>query len=325
MILGTARGKLGDVVFYRTGGEQRFRTRVKPTNPQTNAQVLQRIVVATVVKSYADLVEICDHAFQNFEGKAKNQERFMRLNIKKLRTIALYNVKSWSPLRLDADNYGNWNLKESIKTKVNPYIISEGDLPSISIEWANTSLLYKQDVPRLTVPLKRSNDTWAHAALLTYRNIVDILGLNDGDQLTFIVQRADKETGNIINTQFARVILMPNNGNMNELFFVQGTEHRFTINLPNKENYGRMLFLGSTSSQTPATIDFYVSENENAVTEMSAAAIIVSRYDNKKWRRSKTTLLLKPGMENIASIGDAIASYDINNTSSLYLNQADSK
>ena len=43
LILGTASGKLGDMVFYRQGGEQRTRTRVVPKNPKSIKQMTQRL------------------------------------------------------------------------------------------------------------------------------------------------------------------------------------------------------------------------------------------------------------------------------------------
>lgn len=43
LILGTASGKLGDMVFYRQGGEQRTRTRVTPKNPKSIKQMTQRL------------------------------------------------------------------------------------------------------------------------------------------------------------------------------------------------------------------------------------------------------------------------------------------
>lgn len=49
MLLGLAKGKVGDLVFYRDGGEQRTRTRVIPKNPRTEAQMTQRVKLANVM------------------------------------------------------------------------------------------------------------------------------------------------------------------------------------------------------------------------------------------------------------------------------------
>lgn len=87
MLQGMARGKVGDVVFSRLGGEQISRVRNRhPKNPRTNAQLYQRAIMATVMQAYSAGKEIFDHAFQGREVGAGNQRRFMTLNAKLLRS-----------------------------------------------------------------------------------------------------------------------------------------------------------------------------------------------------------------------------------------------
>lgn len=73
LILGNASGKLGDVVFYRDGGEQRFRTRVTPANPQSMAQQSQRSRLGGVTNTFRALKGILA---DSFESKAVNQSAF---------------------------------------------------------------------------------------------------------------------------------------------------------------------------------------------------------------------------------------------------------
>lgn len=69
MFLGMARGKVGDVVFYRADGQQLSRVRNRnPRNPRTNAQLFQRAIMATVVQAYAAGKELFDHSFQGFQS-----------------------------------------------------------------------------------------------------------------------------------------------------------------------------------------------------------------------------------------------------------------
>ena len=86
MLLGQSRGKLGDVVFTRMNGEQIARPRVRhPRNPQTNKQLYQRAIMATVMQAYSSGIEIFDHSFEGKAVGAENQRYFLKINAKKLR------------------------------------------------------------------------------------------------------------------------------------------------------------------------------------------------------------------------------------------------
>lgn len=63
MLLGTASGKVGDLVFYRAGGEQRTRTKVTPANPKTYAQQAQRSRIANVTLMYRALSALLKDSF----------------------------------------------------------------------------------------------------------------------------------------------------------------------------------------------------------------------------------------------------------------------
>ena len=65
MLLGLAKGKVGDLVFYRDGGEQRTRTRVIPKNPRTPAQMKQRAKIANVSALYRALASVLADSFTN--------------------------------------------------------------------------------------------------------------------------------------------------------------------------------------------------------------------------------------------------------------------
>jgi hypothetical protein len=65
MLLGLAKGKVGDLVFYRDGGEQRTRTRVVPKNPRTFAQQAQRVKIANVGGIFRSAADILRDSFVN--------------------------------------------------------------------------------------------------------------------------------------------------------------------------------------------------------------------------------------------------------------------
>lgn len=322
LLLGTARGKLGDVVFYRTGGEQRFRVRVRPTNPKTNAQLLQRIVVSTCVKSYAPVINICNHAFQNFEGKLKNQERYMKLNIMDFRPIALKNVISWSPVRWNTVNYGNWVKKDAVLPVVNPYIVSEGDITPVDYGFF---LFNNNNVPYLVGDIGDTN-----FSNMSYRDFANFLGVNVGDQLTFIWQIAESKTSpNIAKTFVSRIILMPNSGNPDDkIFRYLSDKNSIVIEEPNKENYGNIV-MNTVKQTTDEDSPHYFAVKPNADpvdnNRIAAFAMIVSRFENNIWRRSSSRFEVVSEYANMAKMEDAVASFLRDQSSSLYLNQSQSE
>lgn len=81
MLLGLARGKVGDLVFYRDGGEQRTRTRVIPKNPRTPAQMEQRSKIANVSALYRVLAPIVADSFTNRPSNQSGYNAFASVAI----------------------------------------------------------------------------------------------------------------------------------------------------------------------------------------------------------------------------------------------------
>ena len=124
LFLGQARGKVGDVVFYRQNGEQITRTRNRnPRNPKSDAQLVQRAISATVVQAYRAGKAIFDHAFEGRQIPSGNQRRFLKVNMKKLRSQVL------TELSMAANESVSRVVSPSAVYPVpNAYRISEGSL-----------------------------------------------------------------------------------------------------------------------------------------------------------------------------------------------------
>ena len=87
LFLGTGRGKVGDVVFYRAMGEQLARVRIrKIKNPNTDGQIYSRALLSTVTRAYSAGRAIFDHSFEGKRVGAANQRRFSALNLDALRS-----------------------------------------------------------------------------------------------------------------------------------------------------------------------------------------------------------------------------------------------
>lgn len=126
LFLGTGRGKVGDVVFYRKNGEQITRVRDRSIkNPDTEAQQIQRAVLASVSKAYQAGSAIFDHSFEGCGTGAECQNRFQKLNI------------DWLRSAISADLAANHGDTESVAAVVprgasypvpNAWIVSQGTL-----------------------------------------------------------------------------------------------------------------------------------------------------------------------------------------------------
>lgn len=90
MLLGLAKGKVGDLVFYRDGGEQRTRTRVIPKNPRTPAQMTQRSKIANVSALYRALSAVVAESFTNRPSNQSGYNAFASVAI----GLAPYMTKS---------------------------------------------------------------------------------------------------------------------------------------------------------------------------------------------------------------------------------------
>lgn len=73
LLLGTASGKVGDLVFYRSKGEQKTRGYVIPTDAKTYLQVLSRMRMLNPVSAFRALKPMIA---SNFVTKATNQSDF---------------------------------------------------------------------------------------------------------------------------------------------------------------------------------------------------------------------------------------------------------
>lgn len=82
-----ARGKFAGASLAKgTDGETIAREVVTPSNPNTDKQLYQRMIMATVMAAYSAGKEIFDHSFQGRKVGAECQQEFMQRNLLSLRT-----------------------------------------------------------------------------------------------------------------------------------------------------------------------------------------------------------------------------------------------
>ncbi len=331
LFLGFARGKVGDVVFSRVDGEQVARARNRsPKNPQTPLQLLQRVIVKTVSAAYSVLIDIADHSFQGAAEGTPNQSRFMSANIAALRLRLAEIINEGDPEAIVTSDEANFNASDVMMPLVNSYVISEGHLPSVGLQFG---LLGSGSTTRaFHIPLPAIASTAP-----TYAEVVSGLNLSQGDQLTFCAlvhndSDAPYADGSIISDfVFARVILEPSEGDMTQAFL--STTVSGAVNKPNSRNEGEVSLAyseGSLVVNGVGNVDNWRGETSSIV----GMAVIVSRQTGDVWARSTEQFLLIPNgpVDGSGSayeyltqyLGDAILSFMPATQSSLYLNQAES-
>lgn len=318
LFLGYGRGKVGDVVFSRQNGEQITRARNRaPRNPQSALQMLQRVIMKTSSTAYSMLKPICDHAFQGYQTGTPNQSRFAELNVAIMRNQMRDAINSGDAEEILTSQEYNFNGKADSLPAFREYQVSEGTiaLPEVSC------------LSGLSI---RAVGASAIAGGPTYQDMCDALGLQKGDQLTFIFMTGDDSTGAETYTyngiKVARVILEPNDGDMTKKFLDGQDGLTGHVNAPNAKNEGVCSFSFS-SNKMNITLDSLESAADSTHM-LFAGTVIASRLTGGVWERSTSFLHpIDPQRQNndhnIGYMQDAIYSYLSGTNSTLYLNQSE--
>ena len=169
MFLGMARGKVGDVVFYRADGQQLSRVRNRnPRNPRSNSQLFQRAIMATIVQAYTAGKAIFDHSFQGYSVGAQNQRKFISENAKKLREAIAADINT--PITTNQQT-GRVVAPGTAQPVPFSYVISKGSYKQ--------ELFFEQDTASFNISLPEENEK--------VKDFVARLNLIAGDIYTFVL------------------------------------------------------------------------------------------------------------------------------------------
>lgn len=173
MLLGLARKKLGDVVFYRSEGKQRSRVRVRDIkNPRSAKQSMQRMILATAAKMAAAYEPLVNHSFEGVAVGVASVRYFRRLAMQDLRAAASLSV-SENPDAPVAD----YAIKGApIVGALNGLPISRGSLSMKEASFNdNEDFGFSFELPQATITTQAQ-----------YETELAKLGLVPGDQLTLV-------------------------------------------------------------------------------------------------------------------------------------------
>ena len=318
LFLGQARGSVGDVTFTHIAGQQVARARNRsPRNPRVPSQMLQRIVLNSASKAYSLMQPIVNHSFEGVQGVARNQQRFMLLNTSAFRDKLSAVITNPTEEVALASTAHSFSFKGDFYPQLNEYLISEGTLPRQVVRCNSASSPRFQ----LRMPVNLED-------VISYADVIEALDVQPGDQLTFIGlghQYGSAETYDQISAfAFARVILEPAGGDFDVNFL--GDDDR--PNDPSPKNEGDVS-LQIMNDADGHYIQFSFNSMTNTVSEdipsMVGAAVILSRFEAGRWRRSAQTIVpaifgdALPALDT-ATFGAAYASYLTGDSSNLFLN-----
>lgn len=319
MLLGKARGSVGDLTFSVLNSEQITRAKAKSVkNPRTDAQMIQRVLMSTTVHAYSGMQEIVDHSFQGVPYQGRSMNRFNQLNVKNLR--ALYAQIAGGATGVPVAFNANGNKRISLA----PWIMSTGSLPTVGLKidaeasaaWP-VALTNNQTVGTDTVDFGVAIDASFESAP-SYADLIAYFGLQAGDQLTLTALTrlvSDNEAG--CNFKYGRFILQPNDGDLSHLLT--------DASVANEKNQG----ISFSYADGTLFINFadLVEAGENNRTFIMEAAIITSRLENNAWKRSNSQMVmctddLADGGVDMETAIDSYSSVQFDTNSPWYLNKA---
>lgn len=301
--LNGAKGKVAGTTIYQSNGETVMRVINRSVkNPRTTAQLIQRIITKTVAKQYSAMKEICDHSFEGVTAGANTMAKFRSVN----NTLIRERIAAAQQAGNKFDEIFNFTPLKTNKLLPVAVQVSEGSLPRMAA-------VCDGDTAQLSMPNGAN----------TYQSVIDTLGLERGDQLTFVTIETINESGNLA-FKFARVILDPReaDGTAAPLSTAFIGEHN-TIVKPSFRNEGSFYNLVFETGDAAAKNKIKFSFHDGVY----AAAVIASRKVNNDWLRSTEVMALSSDLEGYEvslqeALDLAIQGTEIYTDSQRYLNNA---
>lgn len=308
MLLGQARGKVGDLVFTRAFGKQVVRSRAQSVaNPKTIGQNTQRAILATIAKSAAALTPIVDHSWAGIAYGAESVRHFRKINMGLLRQQ--YLAEGVNPINLTPK--GGTFVPNALK-------ISEGNLPQFAFDIDHGE---NPAFPMSNTPLTLGGSG------ISVSNFKDSYPyLQGGDQLTLV--RVRKSSGSLVDgdaifaVSYDRIVFAPNAFDDGDAAIIDndGDLNPEFLDLTKTTDQNMLVVVESGSGKWLG-----VRRDKDKNDDIYAVALILSRKVNNVWQRSAQYLNLCE-FNDMSDNDVAIASYGATESitsAAEYLNQAE--
>lgn len=167
---GLRKGSTKSLTFSVLNGKQVTKDRVVGgKNPRSQAQMIQRMCMATASAGYAAMKQIVDHSFEGYAYGADNMSRFISLNTKAIK--ADYNGEQNA---FGYNPYGDRQLRQGA------YIMSQGSASPIAnnileLTRGGAAASIKVHLPEL-----------GEGGIQSANAIMEHFGVNVGDMATFV-------------------------------------------------------------------------------------------------------------------------------------------
>lgn len=163
---GLRKGSTKSLTFSVYNGKQVTKDRVTVVkNPRTSMQMKQRAIMATAIRVYSAMKEICDHSNEALSYGQKTMNWFIRKNANLLR-------KNAPAISL--------SVKDGFAVP-NAYIISEGSLTCPAFRYTGDSFQIEQEMQTLSI--KKLSDLWAFFGAPNVGDMVTLLILEQSTAL----------------------------------------------------------------------------------------------------------------------------------------------
>lgn len=292
-INGQLRGKLGGVVYYRSNGQQISRARAENvSNPNTQPQRIQRMVMATVMQAYSLTKEITDHSFEGVKYKQDSMAFFQRVNANKLRSMISAENASFQPSftapKVQALIPNGYTISRGSLSPV-PFSFQEGAAsaryPVFGDSFANN--VYSIDIT-LSMFMKSLRAVAGDMVTLVWFDGDSVLySLTDGEN--------DRENIKYVTMRYIRIKFKDNytSDELSENIFAEGEAGSIVFNrdLVVEDESSNLELLEEIGIQTIGEQNYMVFPNVDA----HAIGAIRSRRDNGVWRRSLCEMTCNPG------------------------------
>lgn len=335
-LLGTQRGKLGDIVFTRLNGKSVQRTRVVPSNPKSEAQCKQRMVLHTLSTAASRFKVIVDHSFEGVKYGQTSTNHFIRINTAAARAKALYDGSQEIPTGVGM----NFAIKGANYLALQDYKLSSGQLsfPKVTAMESGGSFGHAIGI---AIPFSAINVSPTCAA--DYEACLAALSCVPGDQLSIVATASNGETaaqydptGAYAYEQYVEVarIVFKNSADIDFsaaipfLVAVGGYESGFQINpaLANLERTSSwvgnvVLGKASTIGALPSSDAVVLSVDAGSLA-LTGLGIIRSQRGATGWLRSTAKLFVFEEQDATADmVWPSYANQSSEATSTRYLNQ----
>ena len=278
---GLRRGSTKTLTFSVYNGKQVTKDRVTDVkNPRSSMQMKQRATMATAMRGYSALKEICDHSFEGITYGQKSMNYFVSENARMIRSAA-----------------PSVNLSLSKGNSVsNAYIISKGTLPEVKVTTSTSGnkLIFKMSTNGIVTESPN------------FGEFLSCFGaINIGDLVT-IVTLVDNPGANasIYWIRFRRT-----EENQNKAFGGSSLPRNIMEDLVESEDFDTNIanFSPTDFPITISTTDLVFGDGtDKANPQPQSLGVIVSRKSDMGWMRSPSTMV---NLNNKFNYMEALASY----------------